>query len=425
MESGAPFSPASLDDVPNSPPRHEPTGFILRLAKALHVNGVPAYELEQTVNACASRLGLGVQCMSTPTAITLSILQPDTLPQTFVIRAAPGEVNIEQLRRLTDVASRVIDGVTDTVTGARELKAIQRLPTPIGQLIWYLAYFVVSAALANIFGGGSREMLVAGLSGLSIAGLNHATRHSVFRHLLPALSAIAVTQLIWFFSAGLAWPLANQLTLLSGLIILLPGLSITIALAELATQNLVSGTARLFGAASILIQLTFGSIIGMELAENLWGHPNEALVYDLPSWLPWFSAACGSLALVPLFFARWRDGFWFVVAGLLAYGVTVFAQKYTTPHMAAFLSATTVGITANLASRYLALPGATVLMPGFIMLVPGAMGYRGMLAMASHDMMTGLAKGFDVILIGVSLIAGLLIASLVRLPRQEIGWQDD
>ena len=43
------FENRSLDNVPHAPSRDEPIGFLLRLAKALHTYGLPAYELEHTM----------------------------------------------------------------------------------------------------------------------------------------------------------------------------------------------------------------------------------------------------------------------------------------------------------------------------------------------------------------------------------------
>ena len=56
-------------------------------------------------------------------------------------------------------------------------------------------------------------------------------------------------------------------------------------------------------------------------------------------------------------------------------------------------------------------------MPGFIILVPGTVGYRSILALVEHDVVTGLSTAFEVGLIGISLVAGFLLSSLVHLPK--------
>ena len=116
----------SLDSIPNAPERTKPLGFLLRLAKALHTYGLPAYELEQTMNGCAEAMGYGIQCMSLPTSISITVLPPDSAPQTYLIRVSPGEINIERLRKTTGVARKVINGEMNSEEGANFLKKIAR-----------------------------------------------------------------------------------------------------------------------------------------------------------------------------------------------------------------------------------------------------------------------------------------------------------
>ncbi len=56
---------------------------------------------------------------------------------------------------------------------------------------------------------------------------------------------------------------------LAGVILLLPGLSITIGVSELAARHLSSGTARLAGAAMTLINLGVGSFLGFALVDRI------------------------------------------------------------------------------------------------------------------------------------------------------------
>jgi uncharacterized membrane protein YjjP (DUF1212 family) len=339
---------------------------------------------------------------------------------TFVIRAAPGEVHIDRLRQVTEIAQQVIAGDIDTTEGAKRLKAVQRQPPLYPAWIMVAAYALMSAALGRVFGGGSGEMAVAALAGLCIGLLSMAGQSSPWiRHLLPTLAALMTTQIVWILPRGTGQSVAPYVALIAGLVILLPGLSLTIAMAELATQNLVSGTARLFGAGSVFLQLAFGTAIGVEIAGHRWSSMVTTPPSSLPEWTLWLSVAVGSAALLPLFSARLRELGWFLLAGLLAFAVTRYSQLWASAPVAAFLGAVSIGILANAAGRYLNLPGATLLMPGFIMLVPGSIGYKSMLALLQHDPLSGFEKGFEVVLVGMALIAGLLLASLVRLPKRD------
>ena len=249
INQATPFAARSLDAIPNAPARGEPVGFLLRLAKALHTYGLPAYELEQTMNGCAEALGYGIQCMSLPTSISMTFLAPDGEVKTYLIRVAPGEVDLNKLHQVTQIARRVVQGELTSALGAKLLKQVSQQQSNYPGWLFVLAYGLVAAAIARIFQGNMDEMLGAGLVGLVVGFLAFwAKRKALLDHLLPAISALVATLVAFAITDLLGIAVRPSIVVVSGLIILLPGLSLTIAMAELATQNMVSGTARLTGA---------------------------------------------------------------------------------------------------------------------------------------------------------------------------------
>ncbi|MCP3674867.1 MAG: threonine/serine exporter family protein [Gammaproteobacteria bacterium] len=408
----------SLDDVPNAPDRNKPIGFILRLAKALHTYGLPAYELEQTMNGCAVAMGYGIQCMSLPTSISMTILPPDADSRTYLIRVSPGEVNLERLRKTTEVARRVIQGDIYSAEGADCLKEIAEASPDYSNWIIIFAFGLVSACIARIFSGGVNEMAVSAIIGFIVGMMAIASQsRPLLDHLLPAVCAFIATLLTLSMNRLVGIEVTTSVVVISGLIILLPGLSLTIALAELATQNLVSGTARLTGTATVFIQLAFGSALAVESAKRLGLEINQRVLAPVESWTIWLAAAVAAVALVPLFAARRKDVGWFLLASLSAFTAVHFATVAMGPSLGAFVGAITVGLIAKIVTRFYDIPGAMIIMPGFIILVPGTVGYRSILALVEKDIITGLATAFDVVVIGISLVAGFLLSSLVHLPK--------
>ena len=408
----------SLDDVPNAPDRAKPLGFILRLAKALHTYGVPAYELEQTMNGCAEALGYGIQCMSLPTSISMTILPPDGEPKTYLIRVSPGEVNVERLRKTTKVAQLVIDGGINCQEGADYLKDIATSDPEYPSWVIVLAFAVVSACIARIFSGSLNDMGLSFGIGLIVGLIAVASkRKALLDHLLPAICSFIATFAALSFNHWLDLQVVTSVVIISGLIILLPGLSLTIALAELATQNLVSGTARLSGTMTIFIQLAFGSALGIEIASRFGIEAGNTIVHPVELWSIWLAAGIAALALVPLFSARMKDAGWFLLASLSAFTTVYFSSKFLGASLGAFAGAIVVGLIARFASQFFNIPGAMIMMPGFIILVPGAVGYRSIIALVEKDVVAGLSTAFDVGMIGISLVAGFLLSSLVPLPK--------
>ena len=410
----------SLDAVPNSPDRNKPLGFILRLAKALHTYGLPAYELEQTINGCAEKMGYGVQCMSLPTSISLTIFPPEDDPRTYLIRVSPGEVNIERLRKTTQVARHVISGDLNSQQGADRLKEIASSGQDYPDWVIAIAFSVVSSCIARIFSGGLNEMVVSAVIGLIVGMIAIASKtRPMLDHLLPAICAFIATSIALSMDQWFGVAITTSVVVISGLIILLPGLSLTIALAELATQNLVSGTARLSGTVTVFIQLAFGSALAAEFASRMGLQVSDAVVAPVEFWTIWLAAGIAALALVPLFSARKQDSGWFLLAALSAFTMVYFASQEMGPSLGAFVGAISVGLMAKLVTRFFDIPGAMIMMPGFIILVPGAVGYRSILALVEKDVVAGLSTAFEVAVIGISLVAGFLLSSLVPLPKDD------
>lgn len=261
-------------------------------------------------------------------------------------------------------------------------------------------------------------MLASSLIGLIVGLVAVSARtRPLLDHLLPAICAFIATIITIALSHFLKIEVTTSVVVISGLIILLPGLSLTIALAELATQNLVSGTARLSGTLTVFIQLAFGSALAAELSNRLGLQVSEHTLEPVPLWSIWVAAGVAALALVPLFSARVKDFGWFLLSALTAFTTVFFASKALGSSLGAFAGAITVGIMAKLVTRFRDIPGAMIMMPGFIILVPGAVGYRSILALVEKDMIAGLSTAFDVAVIGISLVAGFLISSMVPLPK--------
>lgn len=408
----------SLDKIPNAPDRQKPIGFILRLAKALHTYGLPAYELEQTMNGCAEAMGYGIQCMSLPTSISMTILPPHQEPRTYLIRVSPGEVNIDRLRKTTQVAQQVINGNINSLKGADLLKQIAMTEPDYPSWIIVMAFAVVSACIARIFSGALSEMAVSAFIGFIVGLIVIASKtRPMLDHLLPASCAFIATLLALFINQQLGLSINTSVVIISGLIILLPGLSLTIALAELATQHLVSGTARLFGTVTIFIQLAFGSILAIEFAKRTGLQVSNVVLSPVEFASIWVAVAVAAVALVPLFSARKQDVGWFLAAALTAFTTVYFTSLTMGSALGAFAGAIIVGLLAKLVTRFFDVPGAMIIMPGFIILVPGTVGYRSILALVEHNVLTGLATAIEVVIIGISLVAGFLLSSLIHLPK--------
>jgi uncharacterized membrane protein YjjP (DUF1212 family) len=404
------------------PPPHQKQdaiGFVLRLGRALHVHGIPAHRLEEVMEKASEKLGLQGQFFSTPTSIFASFGRQDE-PGVFLMRVTPGEVNLGKIAELDEVATCVLRGALDPAEGAKQIDRILAEPRHYGGALTTVAFSLASAAASRFLGGGLKEIAVSALIGLVIGLLS-----------LIAGKYESLGKVFEFVAAGVASALAGSLTFLigpyavsnatlSGLIVLMPGLTLTIALIELSTRNLSSGASRLSGAFVVFLSVGFGVAVGGAIAKLLLGASAVARAAALPAWTEGLALVTMPIALTILLRAHWRDTLWIVMAGALAVGGSRLGVGLFGPEMGVFLGALTVGVASNWYARLLDRPAIITEVPGIMLLVPGSVGFRGLAALMDEKIMSGVDTSFKMILTAVALVAGTLMANIIAPPRREI-----
>lgn len=391
--------------------------FILRLGRALHLHGYPAYRLEELLARTSARLGLSAQFFSTPTSIYCGFGELER-QRTFLIRIEPGDVNLGKLVELDQVICQVVNSHLTPDDGSKRIEAISRARSPYGPFIRIVSYSLASAASARIIGGGSKEIAVSAVIGVLI-GLLHLLSGRV-----NSLSFV-VTPGAAFLASLCSGLLSQQFgpysvfnATLAGLIVLLPGLTLTMAMAELSTRNLVSGVSRLSAALVVLIGMGFGVDVGSRLAIVLAGSPRIANPVMLPAWTEWIALLVLPLTFTVLLRAHLRDSVWIIITGMLAVGASRLSSLALGPELGPFLGALTVGVVSRLYAELLRRPSTVTLIPGILLLVPGSIGFRSIISMLDNQIVPGIGTGFGMILMAMALVTGVLTSSLI-IPVRE------
>jgi len=401
--------------------------FLTELARRLHLAGVSASRLEGAVRSVANAIGARCEIWSTPTGILLS-LSDATLEhgtqETRMLRLEPGEIQLGALAKLDAIAEQVVKGTMPLQDAWGAMHALDSPSTVRQQLATVAAFGLAAASVAGLLRTGWIDVAVAGSIGLLIGWVALLTQTRP--HLgaaFEALAAIIATTLATAFAHFVA-PLTLQTVIVAALIVLMPGLSLTTAVSELASQQLVTGTARFAGAMTVLLKLTFGSVAASQLMLAAGWTPLAGTPESLPRQVEIVATIAAALSFAVLFRAQRRDVLLVMGSAILGYvltrvGSTWFGSVASgTFAGAVFFSSLTMAALANVYGRVWNRPSALVRVPGIMLLVPGSVGFRALAFVMEKDYTLGFDTLVAVLSALLALVAGLLFGSLLVPPRR-------
>jgi uncharacterized membrane protein YjjP (DUF1212 family) len=388
---------------------------------------VSAARLEGAVHSTARAVGVTCEIWSAPTGLLLSLgdaSHPGQPQHTRVLRLEPHEPDLSDLVTLDEIAEQVIAGTLDVGAATTRLQALDRQPSQREEGWLILAFGLAAAAVAGLLRTSWVDIAVAGALGLLIGGIAVASRtRPDLAAAAEAVAALVATVLAAAFAHFVA-PLSVQTVVIAALIVMMPGLTLTTAVSDLAAQQLVTGTTRFAGAMVSLLKLTFGSIAGAQLVSALDWAPRLATTIPLPPQVEVVATVAAAFSFAILFHAKRRDIPLVMASAILGYVLTRLAGPLLGPAAGAsfaggvFFSSLLMAALANGYGRIANRPGSLVRLPGIMLMVPGSVGFRGIASLMQRDYALGVDTGVAVLSALVALMAGLLFGSLLVPPRR-------
>ena len=392
--------------------------FVLALGRALHRYGTPADRLEEALKVCCQRLDLNAEVFTAPTALIMSFGAPTEL-KTRMLRFEGSELDMGKLDQVDEIADAVSEHRMQPAEGISRLDAIIAAPPRFGHALSTLMHGVTAGALAVFFGGSLEDVAVAAAIGLMLGLLAQYAKRStdqarVFELVAAAFAAFAadVVSAMWH-------SVTPSIVTIASLIILLPGMSLTVAMTELATRHLIAGTARLMSAVIVLLELVVGVALGERAAAAIV-HVHQAVPVPLPAWAPWVALVASSISVAIVVQAQVRAFGWILAASVVGYLGNVVGISWLGGQMGVMVGAFALGVLGNVYARLLKRPAQVVLVPAVLLLVPGSMGFRGMTSLLTRDTLSGVETVFAMFVVAIAIVAGLLIANAVVSPRRSL-----
>jgi uncharacterized membrane protein YjjP (DUF1212 family) len=397
--------------------------FLSELARRLHQYGTTTTRLEASVESLSHKLGLDTQIWSSPTGILLSFRDAQHAESSEqrvseVLRLSPGETNLRRLVDTDEIADKVFHGRMSVSDGYASLRDIAPEPTRLKTTMAGFAF--AAASVAAVLKSRPTDMVAAALIGaltglLFIASKRHA-------HLRPGVEALAafLSTLLATLASAYILPLSLQSVTLAAIVVFLPGLTLTTAVSELSSQHLVSGVARLAGALTVLLKLTFGAVAGSEVAKALHVPLRSARPVDASVWVEGIALLCGALSYALLLRPHKRHRWLVMGAAVLGYTSARLGSEAFGPQFGVFLAGLVVAASSNLFARIKNKPSALVRTPGILLLVPGSVGFRSLFFVFDGQVMQGINTASALVVLLTTLVAGLLFGDLLVPPRRSL-----
>ncbi|MEM1183565.1 MAG: threonine/serine exporter family protein [Planctomycetota bacterium] len=391
--------------------------FVVELGSALHAAGTPCDHLEDTLTGVADQLGLQAQFFCTPTSLMSGFGDPES-QRVVLTRVQPGEPNLVRLDAIDYLAGQVARGKINVAEGRARLRSITSAPRRLTSWIDPIAFGLASATVCVFFQGSAQDIGAAAVLGVLVGAflLVASARRRLARLMDFASGFFAAAGSVLL--AAVIPGIEAKTVMISGLIVLVPGLTLTTAVSELAMRHLVAGTARFTHAIMIFVSIGFGAAIGRQFAP-IWP-PASDPADPVPSWLIWAALPLSPVALTVLFRAPWKDLPVVLTAAVVAFIGARFGASMLGPELGASIGALALGLFANAWARRAKRPSAIPKIPGLMLLVPGAVGFRSLTAMLEQDTAGGVATAFSMILVAASIVAGLLLAQSAYPSRQPL-----
>ncbi|KAF9925873.1 hypothetical protein FBU30_004429 [Linnemannia zychae] len=390
---------------------------LIRLCKSLIRYGAPSHRIELAMEAMCKTFGIDGSFAFLPGLMMISFGDSDThTSETHLIKCAQG-FDMGRLAKVNSIARAVVYGDLEPGAALLELKLINNENPPYSIWVMLSSYALSSGLIAPLVFKGSWYDMLAGMGLGSVVGLTSllASRYSVYSNVFEVSTSIVVA----FVAKALRDYVCFTGVVLSGIVMLLPGLSLTTAIMELSSRYMISGSVRMFYSLIYCLFLGFGLSIG----SNLWDVFREPPPGDLkmgychPATEPWRWILFPILAIAfnIQLYAVPKQWPMMIVCSSVGYAVSEFAALYWphSLHIAAAVSAFVVGLLGNIYERLTHELGAILL------IVPGGMGVRSSLLLLdqSGNAAQGSAFALQMIVVALSIAIGLFAATLIIYPR--------
>ena len=292
-----------------------------------------------------------------------------------------------------------------------------------------IGYSILTMGLCLILHPAPRDVAAAASLGALVGHCaRFGMRHSSLHILLPILASFSVAALS---ALGVKYELtaAGLPALVASLVVFIPGAALTTAVLELAAGQMVSGSSRLVSGLVQLTLLAFGILAGIEAVGVPSGRVFSSPEHVWGDWAPWLGVLVFAIGVMIAHSAPPRSFLGLLIVLYAAWTAQVFGNAVFGGYVSALIGAMVMTPAAVWVSRLPhAMPANASFLPGFWLLVPGALGLIGLTQLAGNSnagTQDLVATAVTIFAVAVGVLMGTLLLAGATATGRAIGGVSD
>ena len=347
-----------------------------------------------TLEDVAATYGIDLQAMVMPTGILLRFNRSEV----DLVTVPNRDLRLDQVAEVEGLVRTLKAGGISPADGLRRLDHILRSRPRFGSVAGIAGQMILAVGFGLLLNPDLLGLPFYAALGLVVGLLRLlARRWRTLSIALPTLAAFVVTILAVEFVAPFVADDPIRLVI-PALVTFFPGAALTIATIELTSAQIISGSSRLVWGASQLLLLAFGVFAGLNVA----GYPAFDGARQVGTWAPWVGVALVGVGYL-LYSNAPRGSLVFLLIALYgAYTAQTIGAALISPSLSGLVGGLViVPLTHMIAKFPHSPPAAALLLPAFWLLLPGALGFRGVSTLA----MGSTTGAQDLVVTGISIFA--------------------
>ncbi|KAL0489005.1 hypothetical protein AKO1_009074 [Acrasis kona] len=409
--------------------------FIIDFAYTMSIFAIPSHRLEHNLMVVSNYYGVMGNYFATPSGIWFNfgnILDTDDMESnnpnfSNFVRINGSALDMKKFMELDRLAYDVATGQIPSAQEARKkIKFILKETSTFSSPFWTVFVTTIFAAIfAVLLDGTWGEFISAFIGGFLVSMiLLLQSRIRLLYRISTGLSAlvcgfVAILFRFALYSTGVH--INVTLVALSGVVMLLPGMSLTTSIDELTAGHLQSGTMRIVNVMVTVISIGFGLLITNRIDDG-FKSLSVPYAYDQPferQELPvWIKAAVlpPMIMIIIIYFKvpRFVTSYVFVtIACCAAFFGDMYWRLIMSSEIAGMLNAFIIGFIGNLYGFLSFRPSNVVTACAILLLVPGYASASSINLLLQRDVVTAVQTLFNAIIAATSLVTGLVVAEIV------------